>query len=106
MTARGKTAQTEHDMRLLKCRWVKQQLHGELDALREECAALGQELPIDLEVEGGLVQAEEESATLEAEKEAAAVLQAVRADKQTKEQGLAQQLQHDDMPTNRHITQH
>ena len=39
LTQRGKTCQTELDSQAMQCRWVKLLLHGELDAVREGCAA-------------------------------------------------------------------
>ena len=47
----NKRAETEEDDQLLKCRWVRWLIHAELDAVREECAARGEDLAVDLEVE-------------------------------------------------------
>ena len=73
-------------MRVIVATEVKQLLHGELDALREECGSSGLEVPVDLEVEGGLVEGQEESASLEAEREATAVLAALRRQEQQQQQ--------------------
>jgi hypothetical protein len=50
LQARNKSCVTEEDDQLMKCRWVRQAVHAELDCIREECAAQGQDLPVDLEV--------------------------------------------------------
>jgi hypothetical protein len=39
------------DEQLMKCRWVKQAIHAELDALTEERAAAGDGLPVEFEVD-------------------------------------------------------
>ena len=36
---------------IMKCRWVKQAIHAELDALTEEHAGLGDGLPVEFEVD-------------------------------------------------------
>ena len=51
-----KTVQTEADKQSMTVRWVKQLIHGELDAAREKCAAGGEDLPVEFEVEGGLIE--------------------------------------------------
>ena len=50
LDSRGKRVETEDDEQLMKCRWVRQLIHGELDAVRETCAATGEDLPVDFEV--------------------------------------------------------
>ena len=76
LKARGRDLQTDSDVAEMQCYWVKMGIHREVDALREDCAARGAELPMELEVEGGLVEGEEQSLTLEAELEAASVVRA------------------------------
>ena len=49
----------------MQCRWVKLLLHGELDAVRELDGAQGEELAVDIEVEGGLVEVLAYTATRE-----------------------------------------
>ena len=44
-----------------------------MEALRDDCAARGCELSVELEVESGLVEGEAESAVVEAEREAVAI---------------------------------
>ena len=56
LTARGRDLQNDNDVAEMQCYWVKMSIHRELDALREDCAARGEELPVELEVEGGLVE--------------------------------------------------
>ena len=51
LQSRAKRIETAEDEQLMKCRWVRQAIHAELDALREECAAIGDGLPLDFEVE-------------------------------------------------------
>jgi len=34
----------------MKCRWVRQAIHAELDSIREGCAARGESVPVDFEV--------------------------------------------------------
>ena len=79
LTQRGKTCQTELDSQAMQCRWVKLLLHGELDAVRGGCAARGEALPVDLAVEGGLLEcAGAEPATVEAERQAEAIAEQLR----------------------------
>ena len=79
LTQRGKTCQTELDSQAMQCRWVKLLLHGELDAVREGCAARGDAPPVDLAVEGGLLEcAGAEPATVEAERQAEAITEQLR----------------------------
>jgi len=66
LLARGETVQTEADEQSMKVRWVKQLTHGKLDAVRQKCAAGGEDLPVEFDVEGGLIKGEPESATIEA----------------------------------------
>ena len=73
--ARGKTIQTDRDVEEMQCRWLRLAIHAELDALREECAVRDEEMPVELEVEGGLVEGEAQSLGLEAEREAAAMVE-------------------------------
>ena len=66
LQARGKTLQAEGDEEAMKVRWVKQTIHFELDSLREELARSEGGLPLDLEVDAEMIEAEQPSATLEA----------------------------------------
>ena len=79
LAERGKTCQTELDAQAMQCRWVRLRLHGELDAVREAFAAQGESLPVDLDVEGGLIEcAREEPVTVEAERQAEAIAEQLR----------------------------
>ena len=79
LAQREKTCQTELDSQAMQCRWVKLLLHGELGAVREGCAARGEALPVDLAVEGGLLEcAGAEPATVEAERQAEAIAEQLR----------------------------
>ena len=51
---RKKSIVTEDDDQSMKCRWVRQLIHAELDSIREEHAARGEDLPVEFEVEGAL----------------------------------------------------
>ena len=75
---RDKRVESAEDEQLMKCRWVRQIIHGELDSVRERLGGRGEELPIDLEVEGELLQGEQLPANAEAELEATALLQDLR----------------------------
>ncbi len=89
LLSRGKRIETAGDEQLMKCRWLRQLMHGELDAVRLEWESQGAEFPIDLEVEGGLVPGEELPATAEAEREAAALLEDLLGRKSGLEQASA-----------------
>ena len=41
---------TVDDELVLKCQWIKQAIHSELDSVREEWAAAGKDLPVNFEV--------------------------------------------------------
>eukprot|EP00973_Karenia_brevis_P083233 11540313-Karenia_brevis.AAC.1 len=64
---RGKKLQAEGDEEAIKCRWIKQSIHYELDVMREDVARSQEALPNDLEVDAEMIEAEQPSATLEAE---------------------------------------
>jgi hypothetical protein len=87
LLARGTTVQTEADEQSMKVRWVKQLIHGELDAAREKCAAGGGEVPVEFEVEGGLIEGEPASANMEAEREAGAVIETILENETTTRDG-------------------
>ena len=67
---RGKTVQTEDDKRAIKSRWVRQRVHGELDATREAYVGRSKDAPMDLEVEGDIPEAQQESLNAQTEREA------------------------------------
>ena len=46
----------DDDPLLMKCRWVRQAIHAELDSIREECATRGADLLVDFEVDGEIAQ--------------------------------------------------
>jgi hypothetical protein len=50
MLTANRTALTEEDEQLMKCRWVRQNIHAELDAVGEEHDATGAGLPMEFEV--------------------------------------------------------
>ena len=50
LQSRGKCVETHEDEEHMKCRWIRQAIHAELDSVREEWAASGKELPVDFEV--------------------------------------------------------
>ena len=45
---------TQEDEQLLKCRWVRQTIHAELDLFREQSATKSDGLPLDFEVDSGI----------------------------------------------------
>ena len=62
----------------MQCRWVRLAIHGELDVLRADCADAGEEIPVELEVEGGLVECESTSLSLDADRQASAIMSAIQ----------------------------
>ena len=48
---RGKRVETRDDEKAMKCRWVRQQIHEELDLTREAWLGSAQDVPVDLEVD-------------------------------------------------------
>ena len=50
LKARSKRVETAEDEQLMKCRWIRQAIHLELDSVREEWAAAGEGMPVDFEV--------------------------------------------------------
>ena len=76
---RGKTVETPSDSEALMCRWVKQLLHQELDSAREACPASGVDIPVDLDVEFSMEEAEQPSMIAKAEQQAATLLQKLRS---------------------------
>jgi hypothetical protein len=79
LRARNKTNVTVEDDQRMKCRWVRQSIHAELDANREECAARGEGLPVDFEVDGEIAQNLQQPANAEATQQATMLLQDLRA---------------------------
>ena len=57
LTRRGKDHRSEADEAVIKMRWVKQLLHGELDSARETWLAGCTEAPaVDLGVQGDIAE--------------------------------------------------
>ena len=79
LDSRGKRVETEDDEQLMKCRWVRQLIHGELDAVRETCAAAGEDLPVDFEVDGEILEGQQKPANAEAREQATALLRDLQA---------------------------
>jgi hypothetical protein len=77
LETRGKTIVTQDDETGMKTRWVKQAIHGELDNAREVWLSKQTSAPVDLEVEGGIVEGEQTSLVAEAELEATKILTAL-----------------------------
>ena len=50
LKSRNKRIETDGDDQLMRCRWVRQSIHEELDSLREELASTGEDMPMELEV--------------------------------------------------------
>jgi len=76
---RGKINVTIEDEQLMKCRWVRQSIHAEIDAVRVESDATGEGLAVELEVDGEIAQNLQQPANAEAIKEATTILQDLRA---------------------------
>ena len=74
LTDRDKTVQTEEDSIAMMSRWIKQRIHGELDATREIWMDTALEAPVDLEVEFEMQEAELPSVSAETECAAADLL--------------------------------
>ena len=72
---RGKTVQTEADENAMKSRWVRQRVHGELDATREAYIGRSQDTAVDLDVDFDMPEAQQVSLTAESEQEAARLLE-------------------------------
>ena len=51
LKARGRKLMNERDVEEMQIYWLKMRIHQELDVVREDCAARGEELPVELEVE-------------------------------------------------------
>ena len=75
LRSRGKDMQTVADDEAMKSRWVKQRLHAEFDIVREMWIARQSETPADLDVLGGIDEAEQGSVTKEAEEAAAKIFE-------------------------------
>jgi hypothetical protein len=76
--AHGKSIQTEDDKEQMQSRWVKMAVHVELEHLLADCLAAGEDLPVELEIEGALVEAEGPSAEMEADRQASALVDAAK----------------------------
>ena len=76
---RDKTNVTVDDDQLMKCRWVRQSVHAELDSIREESAATDDGIPVDFEVDGEIAQNLQQPANAEAIEQATMLLQDLRA---------------------------
>ena len=74
LESRGKVIQTDPDEDAMKVRWVKQRLHAEFDIAREMWFGRQSETPVDLDLLGGIDEAEQGSVTKEAEEVAAKFL--------------------------------
>ena len=74
LNSRGKTIQTEGDEAAAKSRWIKQQIHGELDCMRESWLAKSEEAPVDLDVDYEMLEGEQQSLRQETERAASEVL--------------------------------
>ena len=72
----------------MKSQWLKQSIHKELDHTREAWASRTGEVPVELAVEGGIVQGEPQSLTAEAQQEAQKVYEAVQGS-MVDDEGLA-----------------
>ncbi|MCP3882436.1 MAG: hypothetical protein GY701_29185, partial [Sulfitobacter sp.] len=75
LLARGKEIQAEGDETTMKCRWVKQQLHGEFDVVREVWLTEQAEAPVDLDIHGSVDEADHASIIREAEEAAGKLLE-------------------------------
>ena len=63
------------------CRWLKLSIHKELHSAREAWTGSEGAAPVELEVEGGIIDAEHPSISAEAEREATNILQALMEQK-------------------------
>ncbi len=80
LRARGKEIQAEGDEATMKCRWVKQQLHGEFDIVREVWLTEQAEAPVDLDIHGSVDEADHASIIREAEEAAGKLLEGLDRD--------------------------
>ena len=78
LRSREKRVETWEDEQLMKCRWVRQAVHAELDSMRNDCASRGVELPVDFEVDGDIAAREQGPANAEALEQATALLRDLR----------------------------
>ena len=67
LESRGKVIQTDPDEDAMKVRWVKQRLHAEFNIMREMLFGRQSEIAVDLDLLGGIDEAEQGSVTKEAE---------------------------------------
>ena len=79
---RGKTVQTDDDEQAMKCRWVKQSIHQELDLAREAFLGKAEDAPIDLEAEFEVSEAPQQSVVAETEREASKVMECLAAEEE------------------------
>jgi len=76
---RGKKAVNSEEELAMQVRWIKQSIHRELDLTREAMATKNEDLPVYLDVEGGIMQGEAPSIVADAEEEAQKVISALQA---------------------------
>ena len=75
LLGRGKRVETAGDEQAMMSRWVKQLMHGELEACLSNC----DHLPVDLDVDCEMLEPQQPSMTAEAEGEAGRLLSALKA---------------------------
>ena len=69
---------TEQDSQAMTCRWVKLAIHRELELVLASAADVADEIHLDLEVEGTMVEGTNNtSLLLEAEEQAAKILHSI-----------------------------
>ena len=68
LSHRGKTIQTAPDEQTMTSRWIKQRVHGELEAAQESWMRTYDGLPVDIEVEFDMHEGEPMSVAAETEK--------------------------------------
>ena len=72
--SRGKTLVTDGDHEHAQLRWIRQQVHGELDLMRERFLENRPDAEVELEVEGDIAEPKQPVARLEKEHAAASLL--------------------------------
>ena len=80
MKERGKSVATEDDEQEMKCRWMKQRMHSELDMTRDVWLSRQEEAPVDLEVEFEMHETEQQSVIVQTEKAASRLLKQLGGD--------------------------
>ena len=74
LNERGKSVATEDDEQEMKCRWMKQRMHSELDMTRDVWLSRQEEAPVHLEVEFEMHETEQQSVIVQSEKAASRLL--------------------------------